>query len=66
MPSFHGSLRHYPSRAIADRLQHPSKPHNGTQFDFMTEGVVMSDRSSALVEISKLNGDFRIAKMGRS
>ena len=37
--------------SIADRLQHPSKPHSGTQFDCVTEGVVMFDRSSALVEI---------------
>jgi hypothetical protein len=38
---------------------HTLNLYSGTQFDCVAEGDDMSDQSSELVEISKLNGDFR-------
>ena len=32
---------------------------SGTRYNCVAEGVVMFDQSSELVEISKLNGDFK-------
>jgi hypothetical protein len=45
----------------ASRAVHSHTPnlYCGAQFDCVAEGDVMSDQSSELVEISKLNGDFR-------